>query len=292
MRAMVQSVFRCLVMYCVLGSLWVLGDGLSSFDQRPAAWNSIKHIVYIIFENGSPDSAFKQSYFNRLAQQGAYLSNFHAITHPSQPNYIAMIAGSIFGIFTDTNVTIWARHLGDVLEEAQKSWKVYAEDYPGECFLGRRKDLYVRKHVPFLSFRNVQSEPDRCNNIVSSDEFMLDVLLDRLPSYSMYIPNLKSDGHDTGVDYANDWLKQTLGPILEDSKVLSDTLFIITFDEDDGLHYNRIYTVLLGAGIRSGARSSQHYNHYDMLKTVEAIFQLNDLGRNDKYANVILDIWR
>lgn len=108
----------------------------------------------------------------------------------------------------------------------------------------------------------------------------------------MYIPNLKNDGHDTGVGYANDWLKQALGPILEDSKVLSDTLFVITFDEDDGLHFNRIYTVLLGAGVRSGARSSQHYNHYDLLKTVEEIFYLNDLGRNDSSAEAILDVWR
>jgi hypothetical protein len=41
-------------------------------------------------------------YINLLAAGGALLSNYTAITHPSEPNYFALYAGSFFGV-TDDN---------------------------------------------------------------------------------------------------------------------------------------------------------------------------------------------
>lgn len=259
--------------------------------KRPSSWDDIKHVVIIFFENGNPDDAMKQPYFNYLANKGANFKSYYGVTHPSQPNYIASVAGSYFGITTDDNVNLNKNHVGDLLEGADKSWKVYAEDYPGNCFLGSRNGQYARKHVPFLSFKNIQQDSDRCKNIVSSEQFDVDVANNSLPNYSLYIPNLNSDGHDTGLEYASGWLKRTLGRYLEDPNILKDTLFIITFDEDDHLHLNRIYTVFLGAAVKNKSTSSI-YNHYSMLRTIEEIYQIGNLGRNDATASIILDIWK
>lgn len=260
--------------------------------ELPKSVENIKRVIIVTLENGSPDKAFRQPYMNELAKRGAFFSHYHAITHPSQPNYIAMIAGSTMDVATDRNVTVRGQHLGDLLENAGKTWKVYAEDFPGNCFLGERSGPYARKHVPFISFRNIQSRPDRCRNIVAATEFADDVANGQLPTYSYYVPNLNNDGHDTGLFYADTWLRLTFGPILDNDELMKDTLVIITFDEDDRLHLNRIYTVFIGAAVQPGTFSSRHYDHYSMLKTIEDIFQLGNLGRHDASAETIWDIWQ
>jgi phospholipase C len=260
--------------------------------KRPQAWSDIEHVVIITLENGNPNNALNQPFLNYISKQGAYLSDFHAVTHPSQPNYIAMTAGSTFGVFHDFNVNLSKRHIGDLLEESNKTWKVYAENYPGNCYLGSSAGLYARKHVPFLSFKNVQSNHQRCQNITNAEQFAADLAADKLPDYSFYVPNLNNDGHNTNLAYADNWLKTAFGPIFSNTEIMKNTLFIITFDEDDFFHGNRIYTAFLGAAVRPGAYSSQEYDLYSLLKTIEEIFELGDLGRKDESADTILDIWR
>ncbi|MCA9508216.1 MAG: hypothetical protein KC505_07350 [Myxococcales bacterium] len=291
MRVKNRIYFIVISIIFLLGCTWIGAQQMWNANLKPMGWENIKHVVYIIFENGNPKKAIEQPYFSELTQRGAYLSQFYGVTHPSQPNYIAMTAGSDFRIYTDFNVTIRTRHIGNLLEEAGKTWKVYAEDYPGDCFLQARKDLYVRKHVPFLSYKNVQTHKERCDNIVSSEQFKSDIANGQLPTYAMYVPNLDNDGHDTDLAHASNWLEETLGDVLSDEKILSDTLFVITFDEDDYFHFNKIYTVLLGAGVKPASTSNRYYNHYSMLRTIEEILGLPTLGRSDQWAKIISDIW-
>lgn len=263
--------------------------------RRPTnidAWKSIKHVVVIVLENTSPTLAGSQPYLKELKRKGASLEQFYAITHPSQPNYIAMIAGDTLGVTSDKDYTLNKEHLGDVLEGAGETWKVYAEGYPGNCYLEHKLGYYVRKHVPFLSFLNVISQAERCRKIVPASEFKNDIDNNRLPTYSMYVPDMLNDGHDTGVAYADKWLKRTFKPYFDNPTIMRDTLFIVTFDEDDRFHFNRIYTVLLGDSVKPGFASGRRYNHYSMLRTIEDIFELDDLGRNDLFAEPIVDIWR
>jgi phospholipase C len=269
----------------------ILNTGQYSHADRPDGWANVKHIVIIILENTSEDLAIKQPFLRQLSHQGGYLANYHGVTHPSQPNYLAMIAGSHFEHFTDDNVNIDATHIGDLLAEARKTWRVYAENYPGNCFLKAQSGLYARKHVPFLSITSVQRDPEECSNIVEGGEFFHDLRAGNLPDYALYIPNLDHDGHNTGVAYASSWLEKAFGPIFNDQKFLEDTLFIITFDEDDYAHFNHVYTVFLGAGVQPGTTTYWLYDHYCMLKTIEKIFRLPSLGRWDLPAQVITGIW-
>lgn len=261
--------------------------------STPAAWKSIQHIVIIIFENTSAQEAVKQPFMKSLLEKGAYLSQYFAITHPSQPNYIAMVAGSTYDVTSDESVIVDARHLGDLLNSKGKTWKAYAEDLPTTpCFLGARSNDYARKHEPFISFRSVEGNPTECSKIVPASQFFTDLSNKQLPTFSLYIPNQKNDGHDTGVTFADAWLAKTFGKILKDEKVLKHTLFIITFDEDDYSENNKIYTAFVGAGVKKGASSNAHYNHYNLLRTIEEILQLDSLELNDKASLPIKGIWK
>jgi len=251
-----------------------------------------KKVVWIVFENTNYSKALAQPYFNKLSKQGALFTNLMAEDHPSQGNYIAMIAGSKLNVKNDNVVDLKESHVGDLLEKAGMRWKVYAESYPGNCFTGKQSGSYVRKHVPFMSFVNVNQNSARCLNIEDETKFGEDFNNGTLAEYSMYIPNLRSDGHDTGVDFAGKWFEKTLGNIFLDSAKLSDTLFVITFDESGASIKNQIFTVLLGAKIKPGVQNSQLLNHTALLKMIEDEFGLGNLGREDMSAPVINGIWQ
>ena len=75
---------------------------------------------------------------------------------------------------------------------------------------------YVRRPVPFLSFKNVQEDPPRCCRKVEAAELAADIRQRTLPDYALYVPDVPHDGHDTRVSAADQWLAETLGPRLRD----------------------------------------------------------------------------
>ena len=258
-----------------------------------ASSGHFKKVVWIVFENTNYSKALGQPDFSKLAYNGALFTNLTAEVHPSQGNYIAMVAGSKLGVTNDNVVDLKDSHIGDLLEKAGLKWKTYAENYPGNCFTGKSSGNYYRKHVPFMSFANVSQNSARCLNIEDEKNFFDDFKSGSLPEFSMYIPNIKNDGHDTGVDYAGKWLGSSFGSLLSNPAGLGDVLFIITFDESGLLSpNNQIYTVLLGANIRAGAQNNQALNHPALLKMIEDEFSIGDLGREDHIAPTISGIWK
>lgn len=259
---------------------------------RPGGIAEVQRVMVVVLENEDATRADQQPFLAELAARGASLRNYHALTHPSQPNYIALVGGSTYGVDHDGLVTIPAPHLGDLLDARGLSWKVYAENYPGGCFLGATFGPYARKHVPFLDFANVQSDPERCARIVvEAGQLDDDVRNETLPRFSLYVPNLKNDGHDTGVAFADTWLRKRFEPLLADERFRTGMLFIVVFDEGRPSGPNQVYCSLSGAGVRPGAVSDQPYDHYSLLRTIEEIFAAGTLGRHDATAAAITDVF-
>jgi hypothetical protein len=265
-------------------------DHVSADKEKP--WKNISNVILIIFENTDYEAVMTQPYFEKLTSQGALLKSYYGIVRTSQPNYFAMVAGDTFGAGNE-NITLDEPHLGDLLEQHGKSWKNYAEGFPGECYQGEKFGDYARKHVPFISFKNVQDNPERCARVVNGKQFYKDVKKKDLPNFSLYIPDQKNDGHNTGVGYADKWLSRFLPPLLADKELLKTTLIILTFDEATvgGANGNRLYTLFLGANVHEGASSEQDYDHYCLLRTIEGIFDLPTLGKHDDRSSPIDDIW-
>lgn len=256
-----------------------------------AGIGEVKRVFIVVLENEDAEAALSQPTLVSMAARGALLRNYFAITHNSQPNYIALVSGSTYGVQNDP-VTLNAAHLGDLLDARGVSWKTYAEDYPGRCFLGGAAGAYVRRHNPFISFADVQLDPARCSRIVNASQLDRDLLARDLPRFALYIPDLNHDGHDTSVAVADAWLRARFEPLLADPNFTDGLLFIVMFDEGRVGGPNRVYTAFLGAGVRPGSVSFATYDHYDLLRTIEEIFHTGTLQRADEVARVISGIWR
>jgi len=254
--------------------------------------SEVKRVFIVVLENEDLEPSLQAATLASLAARGALLRNYFAITHPSYPNYIALVAGSTYGIAGSEQITLNVPHLGDLLEARGVSWKTYAEGYPGGCFLGTATGAYVRRHVPFLSFADVQLDASRCGRIVPAAQLDADLRNGELPRFALYVPDLNNDGHDTSVIFADAWLRSRFEPLLADPNFSAGLLFIVVFDEGTGGGPNRVYCSLSGAGIRPGTVSFTPYSHYDLLRTIEEIFHTGSLHRGDEASGVIADIWR
>lgn len=267
------------------------GDPPGAF-HKPAA----SKVVLVILENTHADKARAEKFLGKLAESGAYLANYHAFSfNHSQPNYVALISGSTEGVVDNSPVRLDRVHLGQKL----KSWMAYAEDYPGgSCDLRPAIGLYARKHLPFLSFADVQDDKDFCReHITGFDQFLLAAKAQKLPSFSLVIPNLDHDAHNKPLRDADAWLEKHFSGLIADAAFRRDVLLIVTFDESDrkwwrtGNERNRVFTVFSGDDVIPGEVSTR-YDHYDLLRTIEAIFDIAPMSTGDANARPIGGIWR
>jgi len=198
----------------------------------------------------------------------------------------------------------------DLLEAQRLTWRAYAEDLPPGYIQataeGYPKNIppnegnFARKHVPFLSFPNIVTDPHRLSKIVNAEQFEKDLADGNLPHYSWYTPNLINDGHSLtpeqekkdrndenrhlNIENIAAFLENFLGddPI---AKFPPETLVVITFDEAYPYHDPyEIYTLLIGDMLPAGTRRTEPYNHYSLLRSVEINFGLGSLKRNDATA--------
>lgn len=100
-------------------------------------------LVYFIEAYGTftDKTAASSPVFKTLAKKGVVLTNFDAITHPSQPNYVAVVSGDTQGVRSDDNS--WYQNppidpsvetIVDLLESKSISWATYAENMPTDGF--------------------------------------------------------------------------------------------------------------------------------------------------------------
>jgi acid phosphatase len=262
-------------------------------DAVTPASSSAKKVTLIVLENERYDAAMAQPYLAQLAKRGALLKNHHAVGHPSQPNYFALVAGDTMGITNDHMITLDKNSIVDLLEPKNKSWKVYAEDFPGECSLTMRTKQYARRQNPLISFKNVQEDPKRCAKIVNLEAFAADVSAGAVPDFSMIIPNQINNGHDSDSKQAAKWLSKFLEPLLKNSDFMKNRLVVVTFDENDySTKDNQVYAVLLGDDVTPGATVTTRSDHYTILRTIEDRLSLGTLDRRDAKASSIQGVWK
>jgi acid phosphatase len=252
------------------------------------------HIVIVIEENhgfngiiGNP----RAPYINKLAGEGALFTDAHGVTHPSQPNYIALFSGSTQGVKGDEclmDVTPYTTpNLGAALIGEGFTFTGYAETMPSSGFMKcsyKKSDktggvLYARKHAPWVNWIG-----DKENDMPASvsqplSEFPSD--FSKLPTLSFVIPNQDNDMHNKGGDtsmipVADQWLQQHLSDYVEWAKT-HNSMLIFTFDEDNFTKDNRIPTIFVGPMVKPGEYGDS-INHYNVLRTIEAMYDLPASG--------------
>ncbi|KAI8910453.1 phosphoesterase family-domain-containing protein [Gorgonomyces haynaldii] len=264
----------------------LLSLSAAALPAANVASSSIESVFFVILENKNYDDVMKDNYMGKvLPTKGQLLSQTYAPTHPSLPNYMAMIAGTTFNVFDDNNHDFDGKSIVDLLEAQGKTWKTYQEDIPKPCFTGKSSGKYVRKHNPFINMKSISQNASRCANVVGFDALDADIAAGKLPNYAMVVPNNDNDGHDQDLDFMSNWLEGFMTPLLS-NPVFSKTLFVITFDENDFYlgDGNRIYTLLLGPGAKPNTVDATKYSMYSQMATVEKIFGLGNLGLADATA--------
>jgi phosphatidylinositol-3-phosphatase len=88
-----------------LASPALLAAPLDAPARAEREGRGIDHVFFIVMENHARGEIFGNTvdapFINKLARRSAVLGNYYGVTHPSLPNYLAMISGSYQGIWDD-----------------------------------------------------------------------------------------------------------------------------------------------------------------------------------------------
>jgi phospholipase C len=329
----------------VAGVAWMATPGVGLASSRDPEVPRYQHIVEIMMENqtyGTIIGSSQAPKINALANQYGLATNYFGVTHPSEPNYMAAVAGSFFGVQDDNqfyctpalatsdpmcagtsvNHTVDAQSIADQLTAAGKTWKGYFQSLPaivgpvitsGPNANGpytfkspsAANALYASKHNPFVNFTGTQGALAK---MVPDTQLAKDLARGHLANYSLIVPNQCNDMHGTGgcgstslITLGDSYVGATVSMIMS-SEVWKDgnNAIVITWDEDDFSDSGQPGTGCCGANpggghvativIRShgssdegrsdGGRNQAHivdntaYNHYSLLRTMEAAFRL------------------
>ena len=262
----------------------------SGGQAAPRPVPQLDHAIVVVLENKQRDKVLGNPAapaFNAFAANGAVLAGYRGVTHPSLPNYLALVSGSTHGIASDcTSCTVRGRSLADTLEAKRRTWKTYAEGLPRPGWTGPFKGRYAKRHVPFLYFRTVLSKPARLRRVVPLSQLSRDLAAKRLPDFALVVPDLCHDMHDCPVATGDAWLKRFLPRLLR----LPNTAVFVVCDESDSLD-PRVPGLVIGTAVRPGSQFRPRLSHYGLLRTIEDAWGLARLGRSAS-VGPITGIWR
>jgi len=266
-----------------------------------ASGSYFDHVVVIVMENHNKCDILTTcggtaTYMTGLANAYASVEeDRYCNVNPSLPNYLCLTGGSDFGCSGyDGNPNsngctsqAWqAKNIVDRLEDAGLTWKAYMEDMPSNCY-GSNSGNYAVRHNPFVYYSDVADNATRCARVVpagSSDGTFLSDLgsVSSASNYMWLTPNNCNNMHSCSVATGDAYLSTLVPQILNSSvfKTQRAALFV-TFDEGYG---EPIYSVWAGPVVKTRFTSSVGYNHYSLLATIEANWNLAPLTTNDRDA--------
>ncbi|HET7170761.1 MAG TPA: alkaline phosphatase family protein [Gaiellales bacterium] len=250
----------------------------------------LKHVWVFVMENHSYDQIIGSPhapYVSRLARRHGTATRMWAVTHPSLPNYLAMIAGGTRGCNNNScERGIPGKTLTSQMARHGLSWRGYFEGLPERGYTGDDVGDYVQHHNPFVYFRAITSKPKQRNHILSFHAFRRS--LRHPPALSFIVPSDAHNMHSSAIIDGDNWLRRWVPHILASRGYRHHGAIFITWDEADK-------TDLSGcclAGIKGGhqpfvaivhggpkhVRIKKPRTAYSLLRTIEDGFRLRHLG--------------
>jgi hypothetical protein len=259
--------------------LLVVQPALSAELPRP------DHIVIVIEENKSFTQIIgnrEAPYINELAKRGALFTQSYGVTHPSQPNYLALFSGSTRGIGSNAcPLDLGGDNLASQLLAKGLSFTSYSESMPEAGYEGCIWGAYMRKHNPVANWKELAAY----NQPFSA--FPADYA--QLPTVAFFVPDQLNDMHDGSIAQGDAWLKQNIESYAQWA-MQHNSLLIVTWDEDDGSSNNRIATIFVGTMVKPG-QYKQRINHYNLLRMLEEMFGMPSLNESVK-VKLIEGVWK
>lgn len=270
---------------------------LSDAAIAVAAVPRFRHVYLVVMENreygtivGDPSAP----YINSLVARYGLATNYRAVTHPSQPNYLALLSGSTQGVKDNGVHRLSRANLVDQLAAHGITWRVFAQNVPLGCFTGATahggadgSGTYARKHEPAISFTSIARRPTRCARISDLSHFSASAA-----DFELIVPNMCNSMHDCSTATGDAFLRAFIPRILK-SPAMNGSVLFLTWDEgtSDLGGGGRVATVVIGPTVKRGYRSAIAHTHYSLLRTIERAWGLGCLNRTCS-ANDLREFFR
>jgi hypothetical protein len=299
---------------------------MGTVTERVTTMPPYDHIFLIINENhnysgiiGNPAAPI----LNALASDYGLATSYTGVSDPSEPNYVAMLGGSDFGISSDDPYffpghTVNQPSLMSQLEAAGKSWKAYFQDLPyagyrGYCYPGKCNGIpdsdtqYVAKHNGIVNFAAMQTPAEWVKQTPYA-QLATDLANGTVPNFGYIVADECNDMHgappwcvDSGKagDVDDTWLVaqgdrfvgQTVDAITSSPVWMNGTnAIVVTFDEGNTVNDQVVTIVVANHGPR-GTRDQKSYNHYSLLASMQGAFGLGCL-QNSCGANTMAPLFQ
>jgi phosphatidylinositol-3-phosphatase len=263
-----------------------------------------RHVVWIWMENHSYGDIIgnkaQAPYLNALASECGLATNYHNVSHPSLPNYLAATSGrDRDGLpvlsWLDCSPSVVCDTSAASIFGQGETWTAYQESMPSNCARSNSGEYAVR-HNPPPYYEKLSGCASRD---VPYARLVADLAANALPAFSFITPNLLHDMHDGTIAQGDAWLASHLPTILNSATYKSgNTAIFITWDEGSGGHPAEncaanttdaschIATIVVSPSTRAGTRSGTLFNHYSLLGTAEQLLGLPRLGQASSYPTM------
>src|SRR3989442_13186821 len=247
----------------------------------PSATNNFDQLVVVLMENKNLNEVYGPApYMTQLADQYSFSQGWSSITNPSQPNYIAIMGPSTFGVGGDGNhPNLNPQTLVALIETSGHTWNAIAEGSGSGCSINpdRGEDPF-----PFLSYTTITGNPARCANLHSGSSADVVTALNAGTNFIWFTPNDGHNMHDNSVSSGDAWI-QSWVPGLLTAMAGKKAALILMFDEA----YTSppyIYMSFSGPATKLAYKSTASYSHYSLAKLLEDVWGGGSLGQGDVNA--------
>jgi acid phosphatase len=262
----------------------------SSTSSERAAPRSPTKILVVIEENHTlAQMRSGMPYVASLAQRYGYATRWRALTHPSEPNYLAIAGGSTYGVTDDRAPSANAAKVGrahSVFGQALsvgKTAKTYADAMPDACHVWDSPDrsvgkpTYAVRHNPWVYFTAERAQCRKYDVPVAA--LARDARRGTLPNVGLLVPDLTHDAHDGSLHAADAWLRTQLAPVLAGPDFTRGRLVVvITADEDDKSGNNTVLTAVLHPRLRHKVVRTP-LTHYSLTRFIGQVLRVTPLGQ-------------
>jgi phosphatidylinositol-3-phosphatase len=219
--------------------------------------------------------------------------------------------------------------IADQLVAAGKTWKSYQENLPpygadrvnnsdglvsdkaGTPSEPGMPKLYAVKHNPFVYFASVQSGSERAlslHNVVDFHQLYADLKSGHVPNYSLISPNQCHDQHGRGASEMGTGCNVDANAIAQGDAALSllvtaiksspawkegNSVIVTVWDENDYSSLPNQVIAIVDTNYSAGGKvSNVKYNHFSLLKTIEAGFGLSYINHAaDQNVKLMSDLF-
>ena len=299
--------------------------GSASATDNRSDLKNFQHVFVIMMENTGFDTLIgnpNAPWINSAAAQFGVADNYFGVSHPSQPNYVAATSGALNGVFNDNDITINVPNIVDQVEASGRTWTAYMQSLSlctTKLDHACGNQLYERKHNPFVSYQDVQTNAARMANIVDFSQLDADLASGSVSNYVWISPDQCHDMHGRGapstdpcnfgdvsglIATGDAFLSDTVGKIMASPAWNGNSVIFVTWDESDFTNSGpfgfgdtsgccdanpgggHVLTLAISHSDHTARTSSVAYNHYSMLATIEQGWQLGCLANTCDSANV------